>query len=1091
MLGEAGRRPTIPPASPSPPLAADDVVEHEAEWWLGLPLADRLRPRPATAQASPDLPQQAARRLARWRAQSPFQDDTWFARRLVADGLTVERFLDLLGESAASLAARTPPPVWLEAARRSFAANRPLPADLVPSNAPPAHSFLWLVAPLWRDAREALAEQLAALLHAHAQAPFDASILDLLLAPVRERLAAMIGRTAVLELNVAREEGRLHGDSPQDRFADFIAQIARPEVGLSVLREYPVLLRQVVVWLEDAGAAAAELATRMAVDWPRIVDELLDGRDPGRLVELRSGGDRHRGGRTVVLCRFESGQQVVYKPKPLAVDRLFGEMVGWLHGQGGIDLRCPRVLVRGDYGWTEFIVPAECEDGEALLRFYRRQGALLAVLHMLHATDFHNENLIAAGEHPVPVDFESLLRGALAEEPGRPAPPPAVESVANSVMMVGLLPQRIWRGKDDEGRETSGFGGQEGQMSSRPVPLWEDSGTDRMRLVRRSLPLAAAQNRPRLAGADVDPLEFSQAIKGGFRDTYRLLMSRSAELLAPNGPLDRFAEAEVRTILRHTQFYDLIINESFHPDVLRNAVDRERLFDRLWYGIGDGSLAARFFAVLPAERADLWRGDIPYFSASADDLAVRDATGRTLDAFFSESGLDFCRRRLRGFSESDLERQLWYLDAAMSTLSSPSRPERLWEPPSLPEAPAAPEALLAEARRLGDRLEHLAILRGDEVGWLGLVLARGDHWAPAALGVDLYGGLPGIVFFLAYLGSVTGERRFRELAERGFVGVRRQVEMLGARLQSPAAYQGRAGLVYLWLHLAALWRRGDLLREALEMVPAISAAEEVESDVVAGVAGVIPILLHLHEATGDPLPLEAAREMGERLVAAAEPVGGGVGWRTSVDKVRPLAGFSHGASGCAWALSELAARLGDERLRTVARAGLAFECSAFDAYHGNWRDLRGIDDEPAGSPPRFMIAWCHGAAGIGLARARMLRHETDATLRDELRIAVRTTANLGLGAGHSLCHGDLGNLELLHEAEAVLPPSELPRLSGRVAASVLDSIARHGWRCGVPMEVETPGLMVGLAGIGLGLLRAARPSQVPSVLLLDPPPASA
>jgi hypothetical protein len=36
-------------------------------------------------------------------------------------------------------------------------------------------------------------------------------------------------------------------------------------------------------------------------------------------------------------------------------------------------------------------------------------------------------------------------------------------------------------------------------------------------------------------------------------------------------------------------------------------------------------------------------------------------------------------------------------------------------------------------------------------------------------------------------------------------------------------------------------------------------------------------------------------------------------------------------------------------------------------------------------------------------------------------------------------------------------------------------------------EVETPGLMIGLAGIGYGLLRLARPNDVPSVLQLAAP----
>jgi lantibiotic modifying enzyme len=57
----------------------------------------------------------------------------------------------------------------------------------------------------------------------------------------------------------------------------------------------------------------------------------------------------------------------------------------------------------------------------------------------------------------------------------------------------------------------------------------------------------------------------------------------------------------------------------------------------------------------------------------------------------------------------------------------------------------------------------------------------------------------------------------------------------------------------------------------------------------------------------------------------------------------------------------------------------------------------------------------------------------------------------------------------------------------RLAAGVLESIERDGWRCASPLGVESPGLMTGLAGIGYGLLRLAEPARVPAVLVLAPP----
>jgi lantibiotic modifying enzyme len=93
----------------------------------------------------------------------------------------------------------------------------------------------------------------------------------------------------------------------------------------------------------------------------------------------------------------------------------------------------------------------------------------------------------------------------------------------------------------------------------------------------------------------------------------------------------------------------------------------------------------------------------------------------------------------------------------------------------------------------------------------------------------------------------------------------------------------------------------------------------------------------------------------------------------------------------------------------------------------------------------------------------------------------------GFGRNHSLCHGDLGSLEFLARAAVTLDDRNLVWEARRMATTIVDDIERHGWRCGTPLGVETPGLLTGLAGIGYGLLRTVRPDLVPSVLALEPP----
>ena len=134
-----------------------------------------------------------------------------------------------------------------------------------------------------------------------------------------------------------------------------------------------------------------------------------------------------------------------------------------------------------------------------------------------------------------------------------------------------------------------------------------------------------------------------------------------------------------------------------------------------------------------------------------------------------------------------------------------------------------------------------------------------------------------------------------------------------------------------------------------------------------------------------------------------------------------------------------------------------------------------------------MNAWCHGAPGIGLARLCCLPYLDDVEIRTEINTALNTTLSQGFGRNHSLCHGDLGNLELLLKASQILDNPSCKTQVHRLSSIILESIEKHGCLCGVPLGVETPALMTGIAGIGYQLLRLAEPECIPSVLLLEPP----
>ena len=634
--------------------------------------------------------------------------------------------------------------------------------------------------------------------------------------------------------------------------------------------------------------------------------------------------------------------------------------------------------------------------------------------------------------------------------------------------------------------DLSGLAATGGQELPRPVLQLAEHGTDRMRFVRGKVVLPGAQNRPTLDGSEVPLPAYLDAIAQGLESKLRLLLAERDELAAPHGPLAPFAEAEVRVVLRPTQGYALLLQESLHPFFLGDALDRARFLDHLWVA---AETRPGLAALIPSEHRDLERGDIPYFTTRPDSRDLWASDGRRFPELLPAAGLERTRELLDRLDGGEIARQVWLLRNAFGAREIGRRPPLRSAAPEGDREPE-PGELLEAATRVGRRLEALAFRDGREAHWLGPALQGPRSWSLQAAGPDLYFGLPGIVLFLARLGALAGEESFSRLAWQGVASLRRQLRLGGERIDTIGGFSGWGGIVWSLAHLGALWGDEALLDEAEAGVPRLLARlpDDASLDVVAGAAGAIAGLLGLHAVRPASITLDAARRCGEHLLAHRRPMARGVGWAMPLAGAVPLAGFSHGAAGIAWALLRLEAATGEERFRAAALEGLAYERSLYAPAERNWPDLREghPDDGADAGRPHFMTAWCHGAAGIALGRLASLPRLDDAETRREIAVALATTLELGFGRTHSLCHGDLGNLEIVLRAADALERPDLRRRAGRIAAGALATLRERGPVFGLPGAIEPPGLMIGLAGIGYGLLRLTAPGRVPSVLTLDP-----
>lgn len=1052
---------------------------------------------------------EAEKMLERWKAQEPFGNGSLFSDRLAMDGITEQDLLALLAEPPEALEerfGRSTDPDWvIELVHALHTDPLPTPgADLEPlfQHAASLQPFY----PLLQQSITSLMMGIEALVGEYDTLPFDpATILSLLLPNLLQQLQPQVNKTLALELNVARLRGHLHGETPAARFQDYLRLLCQLEHLRAFLEEYCVLARHIVVSSQLWAHSSLEFVQRLCADWPEILTLLQPEQYPGVLTAVAGGaGDMHRGGRSVMILTFSSGWHLVYKPKSLAVDVHFQELLAWLNAQGSHPaFRLMKLMNKTTYGWSEFVAVSSCSSQEEVARFYERQGGYLALLYVLEATDFHYENVIASGEHPLLIDLEALFHPR--NIVGDMATRQAQQCLEHSVLRILLLPRRVLLNEEGEGVDVGGLSRRiEGQLSPHPVALWDGAGTDEMKLVRKRIELARGENCPRLHNQEVDPLDYIDSLIQGFSDIYRLLMTAQDELI--KSVLRRFAQDEIRFVARSTRTYTVLLKESFHPNLLRDALNRERFFDRLWLGIEFQSFLRR---LIRSERADLLCGDIPLFTTRPESLDLWTSRGECLPACFAESSLELVNQRLRQLSEANLRQQIWFMRASFANAAGPGGPAALATghnplPPMVSSIPVH-ERLLAEARAIGDRLCACALQDGEYADWLGLTLVGEREWVITPGGLDLYSGLPGILLFLSYLGQITGEACYTDLARAALKTLRTTLQQNQAFVdQMPiGAFTGLGSLIYLFSHLAVLWNEPALLQEAEEIVTGLSGQIEKDEifDLMSGAAGCLASLLSLYAVAPSQPILQVALQCGEHLLAHSQLMFEGSGWKARQQDV-PLSGFSRGAAGIAWSLLRLAEVSGEQRFRDTARCAFSYERSLFSHERRNWPDLRKrpaigtIEQEAPGQTQaaHYGMSWSQGAPGIALGRLVSLPYLDDAAIRTEIEVALEVTIAQGfgyaheqVGSNHSLAHGDCGNLETVLVAAQTLQTPRLHDHLQHLTAYLLENMRQRSWVMGVPLNVETPGLLLGLAGIGYQCLRLAEPGRVPSVLTLAPP----
>jgi lantibiotic modifying enzyme len=267
----------------------------------------------------------------------------------------------------------------------------------------------------------------------------------------------------------------------------------------------------------------------------------------------------------------------------------------------------------------------------------------------------------------------------------------------------------------------------------------------------------------------------------------------------------------------------------------------------------------------------------------------------------------------------------------------------------------------------------------------------------------------------------------------------------------------------------------DLGRRTLAwFIPERIALREAP-DVIGGVAGGIFGLLALWSASGHDEALSRAVFCGDHLLKQL----------TKTDPARPLTGFAHGTAGIGYALLRLSHATGEDRFREAAQECIACETSTYSAETRNWPNVPQLHKSQGESS---LVGWCHGAAGIGLARLGGLGVLDSSFIRQDIGRALHCCLSVQPGGVDHLCCGGFGLLEFFLESGRRLGRDDLVREAEWRAAWIVRRAHRKGWytlNTQIPGVISSPSFFHGTAGIGYALLRLLEPERLPCVLLWE------
>ena len=888
-----------------------------------------------------------------------------------------------------------------------------------------------------------------------------------------ELLFKVSKRVLIGDMNMRREMGDLIGETEEAQYEDYVYRyLMQPAYLQQLFQEYPAweeaLLRATEYFIRNVK----EIIQHLRKDRKSLNAEFFS-RD--RFDKIRritgSGSDTHCENRIVYCVELDNGRRIYHKSRVNTGVRFFNALYASVCEEIGLSFHINPSLTGDGYVWENEAVYAECANAQEVQNYFVRLGIILSICHLCHGGDMHYENMIASGEFPMIIDFETLVQ--MVPEPMPENGPTASQIIGDSVLPIGILPFYGSRSQNFNA-DFSGLCGGGKQVMDIRVPIIENPGKSTMCIAYKYGETGEKMNRVRLNGEYVQPQDHMDALERGYTAGYRYILEHPNKLLELTSLMEG---AMYRQLFRNTQEYHMILDLSYHPEFMRELGKRREFLENAL----TTPLFEERLRILKQEIEDMLKGDVPYFQFEMSTGDLYNSKGEKLEHFFETSGMEFLKSRIMNRCEEDLKLQKQFMEIALR-YSQVEELTKLYE--TVDGTGNIGRDALALCCRIADEIceHHLDV--SDRILWMNtrIMMTGVDKRHTYFMELSdryLYEGTMGMAVFMAAFLKICPEHKIRYIYQRI---VEDLFEYTNSEWTSDGkitgAFLGEGSIVYGYQLLYAITKEKHFLEYAKKHCNKVIQIvdTDIQHDLVGGNAGAILVYLNMYDLDQNEEYLKMARMAGDHLIHHAVNTEQGVGWK-NISNDGLLGGFAHGCAGIMYALARLASYT-EEKYLDVAYQAFSYERTLNHPELGGWKDERSKE-------PYYMndFKWCHGVAGIVLGwnlAAEFFDETRKMEIRNEISKVIEDYPEMLRKEELGLCHGNLGNILIGYLAEVDVWKNSMKQNQAQ-SISVLHKILSEMKGNAILHEHFDYSLMTGWAGIGYGIL-CHLPMNLPKLL---------